>query len=174
VDISKTFTEAQFMNAIDYLKGKIADGYIRKVAGNDYKEDLISGDATAVIGWSGDLFQLATENEGKFDFVSPESGGTLWSDNLLIPSTSSNKANAEKLINNYYDPAVAAEVAAYVTYICPVKGAQEEMVKIDPVLAESPYIFPTAETLSKVKTFVGLSPQEESKYSEAFQEAAGN
>ncbi len=174
VDISKTFTEAQFMNAIDYLKGKIADGYIRKVAGNDYKEDLISGDATAVIGWSGDLFQLATENDGKFEFASPESGGTLWSDNLLIPSTSSNKANAEKLINNYYDPAVAAEVAAYVTYICPVKGAQEEMVKIDPVLAESPYIFPTAETLSKVKTFVGLSPEEESKYATAFQEAVGN
>ncbi len=174
VDISKTFTEAQFMNAIDYLKGKIADGYIRKVAGNDYKEDLISGDAVAVIGWSGDLFQLATESKGKFEFAVPESGGHLWSDNLLIPSTSSNKANAEKVINNYYDPAVAAQVAAYVTYICPVKGAQEEMVKIDPVLAESPYIFPTAEMLSKVKTFVGLSPEEESKYTTAFQEASGN
>jgi len=174
VDISKDFTEAQFMNAVDYLKKKISDGYIRKVVGNDYKEDLISGDAIAVIGWSGDLFQLASESDGKFDFAVPESGGTLWSDNLLIPSTSTNKANAEKVINNYYDPAVAAEVAAYVNYICPVKGAQVEMEKIDPELAKSSYIFPTAETLSKVQVFRSLTPDEETKFTTVFQEAAGN
>ena len=38
----------------------------------------------------------------------------------------------------YYEPEVAAEVAAYVNYICPVQGAQAEMEKIDPELAESP------------------------------------
>ena len=91
VDPSGQFTEAQFMNAVDYLKKMVSDGFIRKVAGNDYKEDLINGDAVAVIGWSGDLFQLASENDGKFDFAVPESGGMLWSDNLLIPSTSKNK-----------------------------------------------------------------------------------
>jgi spermidine/putrescine transport system substrate-binding protein len=174
VDPSQAFTEAQYMNAIDYLKKMISDGFIRQVKGNDYKEDLISGDAVAVIGWSGDLFQLATENEGKFDFAIPESGGTLWSDNLLIPSTSTNKANAEKVINNYYDPAVAAEVAAYVTYICPVKGAQAEMEKINPKLASSPYIFPSEETLKKVKVFRSLTPAEETSFTTAFQQAAGN
>jgi spermidine/putrescine transport system substrate-binding protein len=174
VDPSQAFTEAQYMNAIDYLKKMISDGFIRQVKGNDYKEDLISGDAVAVIGWSGDLFQLATENEGKFDFAIPESGGTLWSDNLLIPTTSTNKANAEKVINNYYDPAVAAEVAAYVTYICPVKGAQAEMEKINPKLASSPYIFPSEETLKKVKVFRSLTPAEETSFTTAFQQAAGN
>ena len=174
VDPSKDFTENQYMNAVDYLKKMINDGFIRQVKGNDYKEDLISGDAIAVIGWSGDLFQLATENDGKFDFAIPESGGTLWSDNLLIPSTSTNKANAEKVINNYYDPAVAAEVAAYVTYICPVKGAQAEMEKIDPKLASSPYIFPSDETLKRVKVFRSLTPAEETSFTTAFQEAAGN
>ncbi|CAB4812589.1 unannotated protein [freshwater metagenome] len=174
VDPSQNFTENQYMNAVDYLAKMIKDGFIRQVKGNDYKEDLISGDATAVIGWSGDIFQLATENDGKFEFAIPESGGMLWSDNLLIPSTSTNKANAEKVINNYYDPAVAAEVAAYVTYICPVKGAQAEMEKIDPALAASPFIFPTAETLKEVKVFRGLTPAEETSFTTAFQEAAGN
>lgn len=174
VDPSGKFTEAQFMNAVDFLKKKVADGYIRKVAGNDYKEDLINGDAVAVIGWSGDLFQLATENEGKFDFAVPESGGMLWSDNMLIPTTSKNKANAEKVLNYYYDPAVAAQVAAYVNYICPVQGAQAEMEKIDPTLASSPYIFPTADTLKHVKVFRGLTPDEETKFTEAFQAATGN
>ena len=174
VDPSQNFTEDQYMNAVDYLAKMIKDGFIRQVKGNDYKEDLISGDAIAVIGWSGDIFQLATENDGKFEFAIPESGGMLWSDNLLIPSTSTNKANAEKVINNYYDPAVAAEVAAYVTYICPVKGAQAEMEKIDPALASSPFIFPTAETLKQVKVFRGLTPAEETSFTTAFQEAAGN
>ena len=174
VDPSQNFTEDQYMNAVDYLAKMIKDGFIRQVKGNDYKEDLISGDAIAVIGWSGDLFQLASENDGKFEFAIPESGGMLWSDNLLIPSTSTNKANAEKVINNYYDPAVAAEVAAYVNYICPVKGAQAEMEKIDPALAASPFIFPTAETLQQVKVFRGLTPAEETSFTTAFQEAAGN
>jgi len=124
VDPSGDFTEDQYMNAIDFLKGKIADGFIRQVKGNSYSESLVNGDAVAVIGWSGDLFILKSENNGKFDFAIPESGGMLWSDNMLIPSTSTHKKNAETLINYYYEPAVAAEVAAYVNYICPVEAAQ--------------------------------------------------
>ena len=171
VDIESKFTEAQFMNGIDFLAKKISDGFIRKVVGNSYKEDLISGDAIAVIGWSGDMFQLATENAGKFDFAIPESGGTLWSDNMMIPSTSKNKLNAEKVMNYYYEPAVAAQVAAYVNYICPVKGAQAAMEKIDPKLALSPYIFPSAATLKSTKVFRTLTPAEETTFTTAFQKA---
>jgi len=174
VDIASNFTEAQFMNGVDFLQKKISDGFIRKVVGNSYKEDLISGDAIAVIGWSGDFFQLNSDNKGKFGFALPDSGGTLWSDNMMIPSTSTNKVNAEKLMNYYYDPTVAAQVAAYVNYICPVKGAQAEMEKIDPALAKSPFIFPDAATLSKAKVFRGLTPAEETTFNTAFQKATGN
>ena len=174
VDPSGQFTEDQFMNAIDFLQKQISDGFIRQVKGNSYSEDLISGDAAAVIGWSGDLFILAMENQDKFEFAIPESGGTLWSDNLMIPSTSAHKKNAETLMNYYYEPAVAAQVAAYVNYICPVEGAQAEMEKIDPDLAKSPYIFPDAATLAKVKVFAGLTPADETKYESAFQKAIGN
>ncbi len=175
VDVTKV-TEDQFMNAVDFLAKKIADGWIRGVKGNEYKEDLISGDATAVIAWSGDMFQLATENEGKFDFAIPESGGTISGDNFLIPSTASpeGKKNAETLINYYYDPAVAAEVAAYGNYVTPVQGAQAEMEKIDPELAKSEYIFPTEKTMARLNVFKALSPAEEASWTEAFQKAAGN
>lgn len=172
VDVSKPFTEDQFMNGIDFLKKMIADGFIRQVKGNDYLEDLANGDAVAVIGWSGDMFSenLSGQNYG---FAIPESGGTLWSDNMLIASTSANKSNSEKLMNHYYDPAIAAEVAAWVNYICPVKGAREEMEKIDPELANSPFIFPDDATLSQVSVFRGLSAEEEFNFSAAFQEAIG-
>jgi spermidine/putrescine transport system substrate-binding protein len=172
----QTVTEDQFMNAVDFMAKKIADGWIRGVKGNEYAEDLTSGDATAVIGWSGDMFILKAENEGKFDFALPDSGGTISGDNFIIPSTASaeGKANAEKLINFYYDPAIAAEVAAYVNYVCPVKGAQAEMEKIDPALAASPFIFPDAAMSAKLNVFRSLTPAEETTWSEAFQKAAGN
>jgi spermidine/putrescine transport system substrate-binding protein len=172
----QTVTEDQFMNAVDFMAKKIADGWIRGVKGNEYAEDLTSGDATAVIGWSGDMFILKSENEGKFDFALPESGGTISGDNFIIPSTVSaeGKANAEKLINFYYEPAIAAEVAAYVNYVCPVEGAQAEMEKIDPTLAASPFIFPDAAMSSKLNVFRSLTPAEETAWGEAFQKAAGN
>jgi spermidine/putrescine transport system substrate-binding protein len=175
VDLQKV-TEDQFMNAVDFMTKKISDGWIRSVKGNEYAVDLTSGDATAVIGWSGDMFILAAENEGKFDFAIPDSGGTISGDNLMIPSTASaeGKANAEKLINFYYDPVIAAEVAAYVNYVCPVKGAQEEMEKIAPELASSPYIFPDDATSKKLSVFRSLTPAEETTWGEAFQKAAGN
>jgi len=175
VDVT-TVTEDQYMNAVDFMAKKISDGWIRGVKGNEYAEDLTSGDATAVIGWSGDMFILASENEGKFDFAIPESGGTISSDNFVIPYTvgADAKANAEKMINYYYDPAVAAEVAAYVNYVCPVKGAQAEMEKIDPDLAASEYIFPTEKTMAKLNVFRALTTEEETTWTEAFQKAAGN
>ena len=174
VDITKPFTEDQFMNAIDFLEKQISDGIIRQVKGNDYLEDMAIGDAIAVIGWSGDIFSLNAEEGYKFEFAIPESGGTLWSDNMMIASTSSNKSNSEKLMDHYYDPKVAAEVAAWVNYICPVVGAQAEMEKIDPELANSNFIFPDEATLSKVSVFRSLNFEEEVKFSEAFQMASGN
>jgi spermidine/putrescine transport system substrate-binding protein len=173
VDISKAFTTDQFENAINALEKELTGGQIRRAVGNSYKEDLISGDAWAAIAWSGDITQINFENGNKWEFAIPEAGGTLWSDNMLVPVGSPHKENAEILMNYYYDPKVAAQVAAYVNYICPVEGAQDEMTKIDPELAENRFIFPTAEDLSKVKKFRTLAPAEETQFTSLFQTVLG-
>lgn len=174
VDIGSDFTADQFNTGVQELEKHISSGQIRQVKGNSYKEDLISGDALAVIGWSGDLFQLNAENGDKWGFALPEAGGTLAFDNLLVPVGAPHRANAEKLIDYYYDPEVAATVAAYVNYVCPVEGAQQAMEKIDPELAASPWIFPTAADQAKAKTFRTLTPDEDTSFSEAFQKVIGN
>jgi spermidine/putrescine transport system substrate-binding protein len=175
VDISKKFTEDQFMAALDVLQKQIDSGQIRQVKGNSYLEDLRSGNAIASIAWSGDILLAQFEEEDpNYTFTIPETGGTLWSDNLMIPVASPYKTNAEKLFNFYYDPAIAAEVAAWVNYICPVDGAKEAMEEIDPSLVDSPLIFPTEEDLAAVKVFYNLSPDEELQYSEEFQKVIGN
>jgi spermidine/putrescine transport system substrate-binding protein len=175
VDISGDFTEDDFNSALDELQKHIDSGQIRQVKGNSYLEDLRSGNAIAAIAWSGDILLARFEEEDdNYTFNIPESGGTLWSDNLMVPIASPHKANAEKLFDYYYDPKVAATVAAFVNYICPVEGAKAEMEKIDPSLVDSPLIFPTAEDLTKVKGFRTLTPDEETTYSEAFQKVIGN
>ena len=68
------FTEDQFNQAIEALQKQVDSGQIRQVAGNDYAAAMESGDVTAVIGWSGDMFQLGED----FGVALPETGGTLW------------------------------------------------------------------------------------------------
>jgi spermidine/putrescine transport system substrate-binding protein len=167
-----TVTDAEFDAALDKLKKAVDSGQIRKFTGNDYKEDLNKGDIAACIAWSGDVIQLSAENED-VKFVTPESGLMLWSDNILIPSTATHKGNVEQLIDYYYDPKVAAELAAYVNYICPVQGAQDEMQKLDPDLAGNPLIFPDAATLAKTKSFKALTEDEDKKFSAKFEAISG-
>ena len=164
------FTDDEFNAAIEVLTQQVDNGQIRQVTGNDYIAALESGDVIAVIGWSGDIFALGDE----FAFQMPESGGTLWTDNMLIPALAQHKKNAELIMNYYYDPAVAAEVAAYVNYICPVEGAQAAMEAIDPELATNEFIFPTEATLDQTYVFMELTPEQNETYEREFQKAIGN
>ena len=168
VRIDQPFTNDQYMAALDVLQQQVDSGQVKQVKGNSYKEDLLNGQAWAAIGWSGDIFQINAENGDQWGFALPDTGGTLWSDNLLIPSTATNKAGAEALMDFYYQPAIAAQVAAYVNYVCPVQGAQAEMEKIDPELAASEWIFPTDAILNNAQVFRPLTPEEQSEYSDAF------
>ena len=72
----------------------------------------------------------------------------IWADNMLIPNLATHKDNAEKWINYYYEPEVAAKLADYNSYICPVKGAQEAMEKVDPDQVDNELIFPTEKSLA--------------------------
>lgn len=169
VDITK-FTADEFNAAIAEIEMRVADGYIRNIKGNSYSEDLVSEDALAGIVWSGDITVLNLEaGYEKWKFVLPDSGGTFWNDTFMIPIGSPRKTNAEKLINWYYDPAIAAQVAAWVNYVTPVQGAYEEAIKIDPALAENQLIFPNDETLAQVHIFRSLSDAEENEFQAAFQ-----
>jgi spermidine/putrescine transport system substrate-binding protein len=166
------FTTAQFDDALAKLKRAVRSGQIRRFTGNDYAPDLAKGDIAACIGWSGDIIQLAGENK-KIKFVAPDSGVMLFSDNMMVPNKATHRANAEELINYYYQPAVAAQIAAYVNYICPVAGAQAEMERIDPELAANPLIFPDDALLAKSTVFMALSERQEREYESKYQQVIG-
>ena len=163
------FSDDEFYSAIDLLTKQVDDGQIRQVTGNDYAGAMESGDLIAVIGWSGDMIQLGPD----FGVGLPDTGATLFSDNMMIPALAAHKRNAELTMNYYYDPEVAAQVAAYVQYICPVEGAQEAMLSIDPALAENQWIFPDDATLAQSFVFMTLTEEKDVEYQRAFQKAIG-
>jgi len=92
----------------------------------------------------------------------------------MVPVGARHKANAEKLMDYYFDPVNAATVAAYVNYVCPVEGAREAMADIDPELVDNPLIFPDEEFLAKAHVVRTLTPDEETDFSDRFQTAIGN
>jgi spermidine/putrescine transport system substrate-binding protein len=169
-DDPTTVDPAAFDKAIGTLQEAVDSGQIRRFTGNDYGDDLSSGNVAAAMAWSGDVVQLKLDNPD-LEFVLPDGGGMIWTDNMLIP-TGGDVFTASTYMNFVYDPKVAAEIEDWVNYICPVEGAKEELLKIDPGVAKNPLIFPTEDMLANVKSF-DPEAADNPDYKEKFQAVTG-
>jgi spermidine/putrescine transport system substrate-binding protein len=166
------FDDDDWHNALDKLQSAVSAGQVRAFTGNEYIQDLAAGNIAACEAWSGDVIQAQVDNPD-IKFVTPEEGLMLWSDNMMVPNLAQHQTNAEAWMNYYYQPDVAAKLAAWVNYICPVEGAREEMEKIDPDLVENPLIFPDEETLSKTMSFMALDEAQITQYEGEFSDVTG-
>ena len=145
---------------------------VRAFKGNAYAEDLKAGNVVLAMAWSGDMIQVLTEKPG-MKFVIAKEGGMLWTDNSMIPKGAAHKGTAELLIDWFYQPDIAAEVEAYVNYICPVKGAADVLKASNPDVANNPLIFPPADILAKLHIFGGLSEEDETYFNQQFAKVTG-
>ena len=165
-------TRADCDAAIAEIQTAVDSGIVRAFKGNDYAVDLVKGDVVLAMAWSGDIVQKQLEKK-TLKFVVADEGGMLWTDNLMIPKGAAHKYTAELFIDFYYTPAIAAQVEAYVNYICPIKGAQEALLASSPDIANNPLIFPTDATLAKLKIFKSLSEEDETYFNTKFQAVSG-
>src|SRR5215216_951731 len=166
VDLSQA-TEQDWLDAIDKIGQAADDGQIRRFTGNDYARDLTSGDAVAVIGWSGDAIQLQADNPD-IKFVMPKEGCMLWSDNMVIPVGAPNPTAAEAWMNYVYDPKNQAQITDWNYYVSPVSGVKEILQKQDPPAAKSELIFPSKQFTAKCDTAPTITGEEETKITQAF------
>jgi spermidine/putrescine transport system substrate-binding protein len=153
------------------LQGYVDNGQVRRFAGNDYVDDMKSGDIVACEAWSGDVINLLGGDPYKY--VQPEEGFMIWTDNMLVPNKAEHKSNVEELMNFYYDPVNAAKLAAWNYYFCPVQGAQQEIGQFDKSAVNSPFIFVDPATLEKGKLFMPLSESKASDYASQFNQVMG-
>jgi spermidine/putrescine transport system substrate-binding protein len=165
-------TVDEYLKAIEKIQEGVDSGQIRGFTGNEYIKDIPKGDSVVIFGWSGDAVQLKADNPN-IEFVLPESGGMLWTDNMQIPIGAPHAYTAEKFIDYVYQPEVQAPIEAYINYICPVNGTKEVIAKTDKELAENPLIFPDEAFLADTHIFRGLKPDEETELNDAFQKLIG-
>ena len=166
VDPAKA-TEADWMAAIEKIKGAAESGQIRRFTGNDYAADLTNGNAAAVIGWSGDAVQLQEDNKN-IEWRMPTEGCMLWSEDMVIPVGAPNPTAAEAWINYVYDPTVQANIAEYVNYVTPVEGVKPILEKRDPALGKNQLIFPSSSFTAKCSSTPSLKGEEEQNVIRAF------
>jgi spermidine/putrescine transport system substrate-binding protein len=166
------FTVDDYDAAIARIQKAVDKGQIRRFTGNDYTSDLTSGDFAACIAWAGDVVQLKADSPD-IDFLIPPSGYMTSTDNMLIPNKARHKTNAERLIDYYYEPKPAAELAAYINYVCPVDGVQPELAKIDKSAADNPLIIPDKAMAAKSHPFRSLSSKEETEFEQKFAKLTG-
>jgi spermidine/putrescine transport system substrate-binding protein len=150
---------------------------IRGFYGNDYADQLATGNLAVSMAWSGDIFALQLDNPN-LRFVIPEEGAMRWSDNMAIPIGAEHPTDAHLFMNHVYDPRIAANITEWVWYESPVAGVQQ-IVQDDVAeggpgylkkLAESVLVFPTPETTEQTIPYKRLEEDEEQVWNDLYQQ----
>jgi spermidine/putrescine transport system substrate-binding protein len=165
-------TTESIQKAIDLVKAQKDKGQIRRFTGNDYADDLASGNVAIAQAYSGDVVQLQADNPD-LHFVVPQSGGTTFVDTMVIPYTTQNQKAAEAWINYVYDRPNYAKLIAHTQYVPVLSDMGYELNKIDPKLAANPLINPPKETLDKLKGWPALSDQQTQQFNTAYAAVTG-
>lgn len=160
------------LKAIEKIDEENRKGQIRRFTTNDYTTDLAKGNVWVAVAYSGDVVQLKADNP-ELEFLIPDEGALLWSDNMMIPQKAAHPYAAERMMNFVYDPEIAARIAAEVNYVTPVEGAKEVLARTDPELAENELIFPSDATRAKLNPYVTLDPADEDRMLEAMLQVTG-
>jgi spermidine/putrescine transport system substrate-binding protein len=149
---------------------------VQAYTSDSYRERLISGEAWAVLGWSGDLMQADSElekqgsgftvqgsggREGTGDreqeagdrgerarvrTIVPEGGTMLWFDSMVIPAAARNVELAHEFINHLLEPEIAAMNAEKVNYATPNLAAK---ALLPPKMLAEESIYPPADVLKR-------------------------
>ncbi|GLY04260.1 spermidine/putrescine ABC transporter substrate-binding protein [Actinoplanes sp. NBRC 101535] len=173
--------EADWTAAAAKLKEQKDAGIVRQYYDQSYVDALGKGEVWITQAWSGDIFQKNVSDGTNFEFVIPEEGGTIWTDNMAIPITAANPVDAIMMMDFFYEVENAATLAEYINYVCPVPAAQavikehaaaatgEDKEYLTSV-ADSPLVFPAEADYSKLHYYVEFdTPQKQQAFTRTFE-----
>lgn len=118
------------------------------VVTSDYIEKVEAHTVSLVVGWNGDAAQIRA-NGTPIEYIIPEEGSVLWTDNWCIPASALHPNNAHAFINYLLDPHIAAVESAYIGYATVVA---EAIPLLDPALQNDPLIYPPESILALLET----------------------
>jgi spermidine/putrescine transport system substrate-binding protein len=171
-----TSTEADWRKAATFLQKQKSAGIVRGYYNQNYIDNLKSGEIVVSQAYSGDIFQANLQQQYRdLQLLMPVEGGMFWTDNMCIPLYAENPKDAMTLMDYFYQPQVEAVVEYYNDYVCPVPGAQQELLNptgwaaatlaaMRPEIgeppsytADSPLVFPTKQYQARSRTYYQFS-----------------
>ncbi|MBE7188838.1 MAG: spermidine/putrescine ABC transporter substrate-binding protein [Jatrophihabitans endophyticus] len=174
----ETSEQPQWEKAAAWLRKQRSN--VRQYYSQGYISALSSGDLWASQAWSGDIYQ-ANLNGADLDFVVPDEGGLIWTDNMCIPAHAKHPLDAMTYMDWVYQPKIAAMIADYVAYITPVPAtrqifahdgrtattAKDRAAYRD--LASSPLVYPTVSEQRRLHRYRVLSQKEQVTWNGLFE-----
>jgi spermidine/putrescine-binding protein len=137
-------TDPQILQrAADLLKTQ--HPLVRTYDSENYDNTLAAGDVWLAHGWNGQLAKVVAAHPADFAYILPKEGGTLWLDNLAIPSAAPHPAAALEFMNYIMDPQVNAKIVNAVSYASPNLPAHPY---VDPKILNDPNIYPNVSKLT--------------------------
>jgi spermidine/putrescine transport system substrate-binding protein len=125
---------------------------LAKLENEQYKTGLASGEFVLVHGYSGDIFQVQTENQD-IAFGVPREGTSISCDDLVIPGDAREPALAHAFINFLHQPEVAAANTEFIQYLCPNAASYPQLPE---AIRGNPAIFLPAELRAKCEVIADL------------------
>lgn len=105
-----------------------ARGHIVTFDSEQYSENLVNGEADVVHGYDGNMIRAILDaGQDQYEYFVPEEGGTLWVDNLVIPSSSAAICTAHTFINFVLEAEIGAQLSEWTLYATPNAAALEVM-----------------------------------------------
>jgi len=136
------------------------------------------------MAWSGDIFQQNLTSGTGLKFTIPREGGSIWTDNMMIPRGAENPVDAMMLMDWYYRPAVAAQLTAAINYITAVPAVRP-IIAADAAkahgearhtlteVATSNLVWPTAAEYRRLYNYADVSGKLQREYLAIFRSAIG-
>jgi spermidine/putrescine transport system substrate-binding protein len=173
-------TTADWNKAAQVLMQQKNEGIVRQYYDQSYINALTKGDVWITMAWSGDIFQQNISSGTNLQFAVPEQGGTIWTDNMMIPKYAQNPVDAMMLMDWFYRPDIAAQLTEGINYITAVPAARAVIVAdaakasgSDKTslteVAQSTLVWPNADVYKRLHNYVDVSGAKKAEYQNIFQ-----
>jgi spermidine/putrescine transport system substrate-binding protein len=172
-------TPADWRAAARVLTGQREAGLVRSYYQQSYLDALATGQTWISMAWSGDVLQQNVSSGTNLQFAIPAEGGSIWTDNMVIPRYAQNPVDAMTLMDWYYRPPVAATLTESITYV-PIVPAVQPIIGYDAAratgrarrrlsqVASSDLIWLTATEYARLHNYPDVSGKRQREYLSIF------
>jgi spermidine/putrescine-binding protein len=113
---------------------------------SDFENILAAGDVTYAHGYNGQIAKVIAANPGRFVYVVPKEGATIWVDSVCIPAHARHIDSIYAFLNFILDPKVNARIINAISY---ASGNGAALTWIKPEITHDPAIYAPEEALAR-------------------------